>query len=113
MFQEAAPVGDGGRRAFLYVLFEELLGSLVYLWGPATLVLWFEGPSLVGDPRVALDRGEAHTKEASGPHFGYPAFYGFDYLAAEVFRVGSHSPMITPGSIVLTDAVGVNIHPNV
>jgi hypothetical protein len=111
MFQEAAPVGDGGRRAFLYVLFEKLLGALVYPWGPATSLVWFEGVSSVSDPRVALDRGEAHTEEASGPSFGYPAFYSLDYLAAEVFRVGSHSPMITPGSIVLTDAVAKHVSP--
>jgi hypothetical protein len=33
MFQKAAPAGDGGRRAFRYVFFEELLGGLVYIFG--------------------------------------------------------------------------------
>ncbi len=66
-----------------------------------------QGPPLLGHPGVALDRGETHTEEASGPSFGYPAFYGFDYLAAEVYRPGSHSPMIALRSIVLTDAVSL------
>ena len=104
-FQEAAPVGDGGRRAFLYVFFEEFLGSLVYFRGAPGSLPRSQGTPLLSYPNVAVDRGEAYTEEASGPSSGCPAFYRFDYLAAEVFRVGSHPPMIAPGSIVLTDAV--------
>ena len=81
------------------------LGSLIYLWGPAACLVWFEGVCSASDPHLALERGEAHIEEASGPSLGCPVFYSFDYLGAEVFRVGSHSPMIAPGSILLTDAV--------
>jgi hypothetical protein len=53
--QEAAPVGDGGRRAFLYVFFEELLGGLVYLRGAPGSLSLNQGLPLLGHPSVALD----------------------------------------------------------
>ena len=105
-FQEVAPTGDGGRQAFPYVFFEELLGSLIYLRGAPESLPRGQGTPFLGHPSVALDPGEAHAEEASGSTVEVPRSMAFGYLAAEVFGVGSHPPVIAPGSIVLTNAVG-------
>ena len=65
-----------------------------------------EGSSLACHPRVALDAGEADAKGVSSVGFGDTPLGGFDHLAAQVFGVGSHWPMIASGSMFLTVAVG-------
>jgi hypothetical protein len=52
---------DSGGRRFLDVFFEELLSVFVHLRG-IRISSSETGASLAGDPRVALDRGEAYAK---------------------------------------------------
>src|SRR5215208_577898 len=43
---------------------------------------------------VAFERRDAHTKGASDFDGGHGAFFGLDYLLAQVLRVGVHAPMV-------------------
>jgi hypothetical protein len=81
------------------------LGILADLPRPSRYLLGGKRVSLACHPHIAFDRGEAYTEVAGSLRFGYPAFEGFDYLCAKIFRIGSHSSMIASGSMLLTDAV--------
>src|SRR4028119_1498920 len=78
MLQKEAPLSDGCRRTLPEVVFEQLLRSLVCLGRPPTALSRLERRSPVGDPHVALDRGEAYTEQASSAGFGR-AFLGCFY----------------------------------
>ena len=68
---------------------------LVHLRGSAASLSWFEGGSSVGDPRVALDRGEADIEEAGGGGLGQASFLDGSYdPCAQILRVGLHDSMI-------------------
>src|SRR5215212_8728311 len=106
VLQKAAPLSDGGGRAFLYIPFEEELAFLAYLLvGSSGALSGLKRPSFSSDPRVALDRGEAHVEEAGRLSFWHAPLYGANYLLAEIFRVGSHPIMIACGSIFVLTAV--------
>lgn len=86
--QEAPSVSYGSRRAFLHVLFEQLPRGLIGLGRPSAAFSRFEGVSSPGDPRVALDRGEADAEQAGSAGLGGACLDGFDDPFAQVFGVG-------------------------
>lgn len=104
--QEHTSVGDGGRGALSYVLLEKPLFILAHLRRSPRAFSRFEGLSPLGDPGVALHRGEAHIEQSSGLGFGDIAFEGLNYLLAQIFGIGFHVSMIAHGSRILFFAVG-------
>lgn len=105
MLQETASLFDGGRRATLYVLFEESTGVLVELLRPSGGLLRSERFSPSYCPRVALERGKTDAEQVGSLGFGDPTLESGDYLLAEVFGVGFHPHMFSSGSRFLINAV--------
>src|SRR5215208_3487671 len=72
--QEATPFCHGSGWTLLDVTFEEFARGLVGLRWPSASLPRRQRSSPLGDPRVALYRGEAHAEEASSRRLGHPVF---------------------------------------
>jgi hypothetical protein len=103
--QVLAPRGERGSRTLLHVGLQEPPGTPVHLWAGAGTFLRGERFSLIGHPRVSLNRGEAHPEIAGGLALARSSTQGLDYLLAQVFGVGVHGPMMSDGSSTLQAAL--------
>ena len=67
-------------RALLYVLFEQLAGSLVELGFRAGPLLGGERSAILGEFGLAFYGGEAHGEGAGCFALAHPSLEGLDYL---------------------------------
>ncbi len=74
------PLLHSEERALLYVLFEQLAGSLVYLGFRAGPLLGGERAALLGEFGVAFYGGEANGEGAGCLALARPSLEGLDYL---------------------------------
>src|SRR5215208_4044479 len=92
--QVLAPLREGGGRSLLEIHLQEPPRAIVGLRGSARAPLRAQRSPFAHCLGVAFERRDAHTKGASDFDGGYGAFFGLDYLLAQVLRVGVHAPMV-------------------
>ena len=103
--QELAPLGQGGRRAFLDVRLQEPPRPFVHLRLRAGAPLGGQGAARPGGRHVALDGRDADAEGAGDLGLGRAALDGLDDLLAQVFGVGVHGRMVPCRPATLQDAL--------
>src|SRR5215203_3582060 len=92
--QVLAPLREGGGRSLLEIHLQEPPRAIVGLRGSTRAPLRAQRSPFAHCLGVAFERRDAHTNGASDFDGGHGAFFGLDYLLAQVLIIGVHAPMV-------------------